>query len=98
MARTFISFSPTLSTRKFRDTEFRHSGLMLGRRDDIGLATPFGHPFSSLLLADQFSQFAAFIINATVVSSIRFEKPHSLSYHATTLTSRPSMTRVSLES
>ena len=40
---------------------------------------------------------AAFI-NATVVSSIRFEKPHSLSYHATTLTSRPSMTRVSFES
>ena len=40
---------------------------------------------------------AAFI-SATVVSSIRFEKPHSLSYHATTLTRRPSMTRVSLES
>ena len=40
---------------------------------------------------------AAFI-SATVVSSIRFEKPHSLSYQATTLTSRPSMTRVSFES
>ncbi len=29
-------------------------------------------------------------ISATVVSSMRFEKPHSLSYHDSTLTSRPS--------
>ena len=28
-------------------------------------------------------------INATVVSSMRFEKPHSLSYHDDTLTNRP---------
>ena len=36
--------------------------------------------------------------SATVVSSIRFENPHSLSYQATTLTKRPSMTLVRLES
>ena len=35
---------------------------------------------------------------ATVVSSIRFEKPHSLSYHAQTFTSLPSITFVSVES
>ena len=69
----------------------------------------FGHSFSPasshrpLHLRARFrggciaSHQAAFI-SATVVSSIRFEKPHSLSYQATTLTSRPSMTRVSFES
>ena len=36
-------------------------------------------------------------ISATVVSSMRFEKPHSLSYHDDTLTSRPD-TLVSVES
>gem|GEM_PF-4113536 len=36
-------------------------------------------------------------INATVVSSMRFEKPHSLSYHDDTLTRRPE-TLVSVES
>ena len=36
--------------------------------------------------------------NASVVSSMRFEKPHSLSYHAQTFTSLPSMTFVKLES
>ena len=36
--------------------------------------------------------------NASVVSSMRFEKPHSLSYHAQALTSLPSMTFVRLES
>ena len=35
---------------------------------------------------------------AIVVSSMRFEKPHSLSYHEHTLTSVPSVTRVSVES
>jgi len=32
--------------------------------------------------------------NATVMSSMRFEKPHSLSYQDSTLTSVPPMTRV----
>src|SRR3546814_19011374 len=36
-------------------------------------------------------------IKATVVSSMRFEKPHSLSYHDDTLTRRPD-TLVSVES
>ena len=35
---------------------------------------------------------------AIVVSSMRFEKPHSLSYQEHTLTSVPSVTRVSVES
>ena len=35
---------------------------------------------------------------AIVVSSMRFEKPHSLSYQEQTLTSVPSVTRVSVES
>ena len=35
---------------------------------------------------------------AIVVSSMRFEKPHSLSYQEHTLTSVPSLTRVSVES
>ena len=35
---------------------------------------------------------------ATVVSSMRLEKPHSLSYHEMTLTIVPSMTFVSGES
>ena len=42
------------------------------------------------------SDYFAFI-NATVVSSMRFEKPHSLSYHDETLTRRPD-TLVSVES
>ena len=37
-------------------------------------------------------------LQARVVSSMRFEKPHSLSYQAQTLTSVPSMTLVSVES
>ncbi len=37
-------------------------------------------------------------LQASVVSSMRFEKPHSLSYQAQTLTSVPSMTLVSVES
>ena len=38
-------------------------------------------------------------ISATVVSSMRFEKPHSLSYQASTFTSRPSCdTRVCVAS
>src|SRR5690606_37851073 len=36
--------------------------------------------------------------NTTVVSSMRFEKPHSLSYHAQILTSLPSLTFVSVAS
>ena len=36
--------------------------------------------------------------NASVVSSIRFEKPHSLSYQEQTFTSLPSITFVSVES
>ena len=35
------------------------------------------------------------LISAMVVSSMRLEKPHSLSYHDTTFTKRPSMTFVS---
>ena len=37
-------------------------------------------------------------ISATVVSSMRLLKPHSLSYHEQTFTSLPSMTFVKLES
>ena len=84
--------------------------MLAQTRNDIGLPKDsFRHSFSPLLLADldDFGRVAggrsaashqAAFISATVVSSIRFEKPHSLSYHATTLTSRASMTRVSLES
>ncbi len=42
-------------------------------------------------------RFQAFI-NAIVVSSMRFEKPHSLSYQDNTLTNVPPMTFVSVES
>ena len=45
-------------------------------------------------LARAFVSYFAFI-NALVMSSMRFEKPHSLSYHENTLTSVPPMTRVS---
>ena len=38
------------------------------------------------------------LTSATVVSSIRFENPHSLSYQAITLTIVPSMTLVSVAS
>ena len=38
------------------------------------------------------------LTRATVVSSIRFENPHSLSYHAITLTIVPSITLVSVAS
>ena len=41
----------------------------------------------------RFIFYLAFI-NATVVSSIRFENPHSLSYQATTLTRLPLITFV----
>ena len=41
--------------------------------------------------------YFAFTI-ASVISSMRFEKPHSLSYQLSTLTSVPSITRVCVES
>jgi hypothetical protein len=49
----------------------------------------------SARLAGMQAYFA--FISATVVSSMRFEKPHSLSYHDDTLTRRPD-TLVSVES
>ncbi len=51
-----------------------------------------GHPPGLLLLHDDEAYFAA--ISAMVMSSMRLEKPHSLSYHDSTFTSVPPMTRV----
>jgi hypothetical protein len=67
---------------------------MSGRRDATkkAPASPPG-PGSTRALEAYFA-FA----NASVMSSMRLEKPHSLSYHESTLTSVPCMTRVCVES
>jgi hypothetical protein len=49
-------------------------------------------PIKNPAFAGFFSYFAA--ISAVVMSSMRLEKPHSLSYHERTFTRVPPMTRV----
>src|SRR5260370_41537592 len=66
------------------------------------------HPFSGEIQAGHFFNFhfrgprpfrrRYALDHASVVSSIRLEKPHSLSYQAQTLTSVPWMTLVSVAS
>ena len=78
----------------------RHWSWSNGEKTDAGQQYGPGHrrrPSEHRHRWDSGGHQPAFI-SATVVSSIRFEKPHSLSYHAMTLTSRPSMTLVRLES
>ncbi len=53
---------------------------------------------SYISCSDMLTETQLAFINATVVSSIRLQKPHSLSYQLQTLTSLPSITRVKPES
>jgi hypothetical protein len=50
--------------------------------------------FFAVALGGRGSRIYFAAISASVVSSMRFEKPHSLSYHEHTLTSVPPMTLV----
>ena len=54
----------------------------------VSLSSQKKRPFRGVLLLATLQDYFAFI-SATVVSSMRFEKPHSLSYHDDTFTRRP---------
>src|SRR5205085_2857029 len=74
----------------YRDVEIRANEDPLAAQVHVGHALEL-HYFT-------WASSAPTVANAAVTSSMRLEKPHSLSYHEETFTSVPSETRVSVES
>ena len=92
---TLPSFTGTLRSSRISTRLPRKSRSVI-RLTASGIGFPSSLAGRAAFLAANDALYSA--ANASVVSSIRFEKPHSLSYHEQIFTSLPSITFVSVES